>query len=133
MPEIHSITPEIEETITSADIDAWLKRKCKTGWRRFYEKWPPDLFRKSYSEIVRFLIDRRESTTDLNEYYDTLGYLIGHVEYNLICTPFHLFRPGDIHTSGPEKRTSKGIVKWGKSHLNTQNGQEKNQGGIEIW
>jgi hypothetical protein len=75
----YAITKEEDKSLADADVKAWRLSKSRHGRTGKYKDWPRDLWGWKYIDIIEFLYQRRISTDDPSEYYDTLPYLSNNV------------------------------------------------------
>ncbi|WP_321420489.1 hypothetical protein [uncultured Methanomethylovorans sp.] len=65
---------------TSQDLKTWIKEVTHRGDAYTHSSWPVDLWNRSYTDIIEFLKERFEKTTDMQEYYNCMMYLSQDVE-----------------------------------------------------
>jgi hypothetical protein len=73
----------IEESIETAVMNAYHK-----GHTYVHASWPKDIWKWKHDEIIEYLQDRLQMTTDDREYYNIMPYLVGIVEPKTLYKPF---------------------------------------------
>ena len=58
------------------------------GWIRHHKDWDKKLFAKPYAVVIKFLLERFETTSDTSEYYCCIPYLIGTLSYDVLGEAF---------------------------------------------
>lgn len=65
---------------TSQDLKSWVKEVTHKGEAYTHLSWPAELWTRSYTDIIEFLKERFEKTTDIQEYYNCMLYLCHDIE-----------------------------------------------------
>lgn len=82
---------DIEYVKVSSNLKQWVEDVTRSGDapRYNFSGWPSDLWNKSATEILDYLEDRFNKTTDDQEYYRCMLYLPKRIDAKTLFVPWH--------------------------------------------